>query len=334
MIDRLWIKNFKSIKDLQLDCKRVNVFIGEPNTGKSNILEALGFLSWSGKQHEQKLKDFIRLQSLYDLFFNNNIEEGFEIRLIGKEDDVSAELMYKDNSFIVDCHENGKNNPQKIRQTLYRIDGDYADNISFKKLNDVKFYRFIVKNQFPLDDATSLAPPNGDNLFRVIKSHPKIKDQISQIFLSEGYKLSLKPADKSLELFREDENIIINHPYILLSDTLQRIVFYTVALESNHKSVIVLEEPEAHAFPYYVKHLGERIGLYSDNQFFIATHNPYLLTAIAEKTPLKDIRVMITYMKNYQTKVMELKDDQISELMEFDPFFNAKRFIPDSEGIE
>jgi len=32
------IKNFKSIKDLRLDCKRVNVFIGKPNVGKSVVV--------------------------------------------------------------------------------------------------------------------------------------------------------------------------------------------------------------------------------------------------------------------------------------------------------
>ena len=42
MIKKLHIKNFKSIKELDLNCARVNVFIGEPNTGKSNILEAIG----------------------------------------------------------------------------------------------------------------------------------------------------------------------------------------------------------------------------------------------------------------------------------------------------
>lgn len=41
MIGNLGIRNFKSIKDLDLDCRRVNLFIGEPNTGKSNILEVL-----------------------------------------------------------------------------------------------------------------------------------------------------------------------------------------------------------------------------------------------------------------------------------------------------
>ncbi|RLI82013.1 hypothetical protein DRP04_04880 [Archaeoglobales archaeon] len=35
------IENFKSIKHLKLECRRINVFIGEPNTGKSNIIEAI-----------------------------------------------------------------------------------------------------------------------------------------------------------------------------------------------------------------------------------------------------------------------------------------------------
>ena len=48
MINELEIHNFKSIKDLTLPCKRFNVFIGEANTGKSNILEALGLLSFIG----------------------------------------------------------------------------------------------------------------------------------------------------------------------------------------------------------------------------------------------------------------------------------------------
>ena len=42
MFDHLEIKNFKSVEHLELSCRRVNVLIGEPNTGKSNILEALG----------------------------------------------------------------------------------------------------------------------------------------------------------------------------------------------------------------------------------------------------------------------------------------------------
>jgi len=45
LIKRLAVENFKSIRRLELECRRVNVFIGEPNSGKSNLLEALGLLS-------------------------------------------------------------------------------------------------------------------------------------------------------------------------------------------------------------------------------------------------------------------------------------------------
>jgi len=48
MIKKLTIKRFKSIRDLSISCKRVNLFIGEPDTGKTNILEALNFLSRLG----------------------------------------------------------------------------------------------------------------------------------------------------------------------------------------------------------------------------------------------------------------------------------------------
>lgn len=45
MIRRLHVKNFKSIRDHEIELGRINVFIGENGSGKSNILEAMGFLA-------------------------------------------------------------------------------------------------------------------------------------------------------------------------------------------------------------------------------------------------------------------------------------------------
>ena len=47
MIEKIHIQNFKSIYDLELEVGRVNVFIGENGSGKSNLLEALVFVSAS-----------------------------------------------------------------------------------------------------------------------------------------------------------------------------------------------------------------------------------------------------------------------------------------------
>ena len=45
MLEKLRIKNFKSIIDDTINLGKVNVFIGENGSGKSNILEALMFAS-------------------------------------------------------------------------------------------------------------------------------------------------------------------------------------------------------------------------------------------------------------------------------------------------
>ena len=65
MIPSLEIKNFKSIKSLKLGCKRLNIFIGEPNTGKSNILESIGMFSFLYYTHGlgYNLHDFVRFES-------------------------------------------------------------------------------------------------------------------------------------------------------------------------------------------------------------------------------------------------------------------------------
>jgi AAA15 family ATPase/GTPase len=45
MITKLDIENYKSIQKLSLSPGRVNLFIGKPASGKSNIIEAISLLS-------------------------------------------------------------------------------------------------------------------------------------------------------------------------------------------------------------------------------------------------------------------------------------------------
>ncbi|HOK56326.1 MAG TPA: AAA family ATPase, partial [bacterium] len=84
MIKKLNVKNFKSLKELEITCKRINVFIGEPNSGKSNILESLGFLSFLGG-YAIELKNFVRMLQIIDLFYDLNIREKIFIELDEKK---------------------------------------------------------------------------------------------------------------------------------------------------------------------------------------------------------------------------------------------------------
>jgi hypothetical protein len=77
MLQRLSIRNFKSIKKLEIKCKKINLFIGKPNTGKSNILEAPGYFSYFG--HDGDLPNFIRHSDEIELFYDKDATRKIEI---------------------------------------------------------------------------------------------------------------------------------------------------------------------------------------------------------------------------------------------------------------
>ncbi len=360
MIKKLGIQNFKSVKDLTLECNRVNIFIGEPNTGKSNILEALGLASWCAygvredegpstyihysenmfdtatattdqsvfenqilkKTDSPSLHQFMRFKNLENIFHDGNTGTPVRISIDGQEIDASI----TDNQFNVEFVKGKAKKPENI-STLNLAGNAIRKGTRRKDLGLIKFYRFIDHVTFPAPDSAFLLPPDGRNLFSVVAKHTRFQEEMSNLFSVVPFEFVLNTTEKQFEFHKKTGNIVKSYPYIIASDTLRHIAFFMIAIESNHNSTIVLEEPEVHAFPYYVKWLAERIALYSDNQFFIATHNPYLLSAIIEKTRCTELAVNITHLEDNQTKITQLDGSRISELIGIDPFFNLDSFI-------
>jgi len=325
MITKLSVSNFKSVRQLDIDCKKVNLFIGEPNTGKSNILEALAMLSWSG-DIDHNLLDYIRIELMQDLFYDQLLEDEIHIllSLSSGESECKLNVRFKDERFELINQANAP--PFAVMD--YEGKGSRTAN---PKANNIKLFRFKELTKYDDKEAGSLKPPNGSNLFSVVFSSKVLRDSVEEFFRKYGLKLLMRQKERVFELVKQVDSQLITYPYVLASDTLRRIIFYTVAIASNKDSVLVFEEPESNAFPYYTKYLGERIALDQTNQFFIATHNPYLLSAVIEKAKKEDIRVFITYFKDFQTRVKSLTPDQVAELMEADPFFNMDRFIEEEE---
>lgn len=88
------IQNFKSIKHLKMDCSRVNVLVGGPNTGKSNILEALSLLgACYSQEHKRFLSDFIRYEKLSNLFYDQNRKNP----ILVKADSLTGFLRFHQN---------------------------------------------------------------------------------------------------------------------------------------------------------------------------------------------------------------------------------------------
>jgi len=321
LIKALSIENFKSIKHLKLDCKRINLFIGEPNTGKSNILETIGLLS---HYPHGEIRGFVRFENLRDLFNDNVLENNVKVIF----DDETLEVTFKDGIFR-GTYFDKTGNPYEI--FYYNYDGTSRMRTTYPLFpHSFKFYRFAVKRNFPDQRSEFLYPPDGNNLLAVILARKDLRALSKQIFEHFGLTLVLEPHENRIKVQKQLEDIIIAFPYSLTSETLQRLVFYLTSIHSNKNSVLAFEEPEAHAFPYYTKYLAEIIALdKNQNQYFISTHNPYFLLSILEKTPKNEIAVFNTYLENYQTKVKALTEDQMKEVLDkgIDLFFDIERFL-------
>ncbi len=321
MQNELEITNFKSIKQLKQPCTRINIFIGEPNTGKSNILEAIGFFSYAQFNEGSELSQFLRYTRTTNLFYDDFINEPLTVKL----GTLSLNIQFKDGNF------SGLASNSDV--TISSSTGNYNElNVqgtgqALRKDPLVKYYKFTTLDTFPRPESEYLLPPDGKNLLSLLLTNRELMSTVSIIFPKYGLKLILRPHENVIEIIKQVDDVLISYPYTLLSDTLQRVIFHLSAILPSKGSILVFEEPESHAFPYFTKYLAEVMALdENNNQYFIATHNPYFLEPIIEKAPKEDITIFITYFEDYQTKVKPLSQNEIEDLMHTDVFSNLDKY--------
>ena len=345
MINTLEINRFKSIKSLTLNCRKFNLFIGEPNTGKSNILEALGlwsFLSY-GEPDGSNARDFFRFETTLNLFYDEAIDAPLKVRCDyvtfsfgGSGGSFRGSLETPSPRVFVDIEPVYPviTPPGMVAEEIIGTHSDVSPMRSVPgpvagSISQVKFYRFRARMMFDQSRSDFLLPPSGDNLLSLLVAHRELRTAVNDPFRSRGLRLGLRPQENKIEVIKSlEDDIIISHPYSLASETFQRLTFYQAAILSNHDSVLVFEEPESHSFPYHTKFLAEQIALDENgNQYFIATHNPYFLLPVLEKANKEDVAVHIVYYEDYQTKTRELAPEDLAELAEVDVFTNLERYL-------
>jgi AAA15 family ATPase/GTPase len=306
MIDNLTVLNYKSAKEVQLTCKKLNLFIGKPNTGKSNILEALGLFTLFN--NDCKITELARFETMHNLFYDNNIEEPIHIR----SDQHRMKIQFKEN-FEVDIE-------TKIGTTVKSYDLYYDANGKLLNSNPhytspVNLYKFRSDNIFNNKDTAHLRPPYGDNLVIMLMKYPELRKRAAEIYKKFGYKFVINPLANTIQIQKEDEGVVIAHPYTMSSTMLQRFVFHLAAIETNKNATIIFEEPESYATTEYTREIANRMAKDETNQYFIATHNPNFLQLALKHLPHDDVKIYYALYKNYQTQVFALIDEDFDQIL-------------------
>lgn len=339
-IKKIEIKNFKSIRHQIIDgCKRINVFIGYPNTGKSNILEALSLFSI--KNPDIPFSSLIRMDGNATLFFNGNIDKPFEL-VINKKHRYKGNY-YKENLRII--YEVALNNYEFDEIDTF-VEGGKEECLSFelrdKKINsfvssgilkkdslqNVKKYEFEGNVNYKEGSYDTLMTPFGNNIFDVLSSKESIRKDIYDLFKNYELKFSFDKSTRTFKILKNIGDDIFLISYSMISDTLRRLIFYKTAIASNGETVLLFEEPEAHMFPPFIKKFTTDIIFDQTNQFFMATHSPYVLDELIAEAQ-DELSVYLVDYKDGETKAYFLNEEDLVEIRAYgvDLFFNIESYL-------
>lgn len=323
-LEHITISNFKSIRSCRIaDCKRINIFIGRPNTGKSNILEALSLFSlpFIKESASKKILQFIRLENEAELFYNGDFEKPIEVST--NNNFCSVKLDKIEGLQIGITEKNGKD-------FTYTVDGKL--NLKTQRKGDyapyVRRYSFSANTAFRKGYSRYLIPPFGSNLLNVIQANTTLKDEFAGLFKEYGLQIIFDKASQSLKIIQIGKNGIFLIPYNSIADTLQRIIFYKTAIASNRDAVLLFEDPEARLSPPYIGYITEEMIHKKDSQYFITTHSPFILNDLLENGR-EELAVFVVNYDKHQTEIRRLSEDELQEVFQngVDLFTNNESYL-------
>jgi predicted ATPase len=198
-INKIYVQNFKSFKELEIELKDLNILLGQNSSGKSNFIQIFKFLADISRYN---LDDAISLQGGVDLLKNFNCAE-------------SDTLVIRVNSagegaMILDRKEGDSTSTQLVEI----VESDYEFGLSFKN----KSYQ-IRKDLLKVKFRYAGVEPSEDASFyeaTIVKKASSIEISPSA-FNFPAFIKRIKPQSDSLLLEPRSPNFILQHPLSFLS---------------------------------------------------------------------------------------------------------------------
>lgn len=321
MIQHLKIRNYKSVRELDLACKRFNLFIGDTNSGKSNILEALTLISQNNSRSQQEGLDkrIIRYGQLNDLFPGRDVN----LEMVVETGVVNAHFSFRPDAFALSITDD-KNHSSTIQ---FQASGNQLGTPQGQlPTSPIRRYQYDPEVRSRSFFDAVLAPPDGSNMAALLISNTELAEEVEEILKAKDLAFDVNPDTYVISLRHERaKRIVVQLPYASLSETIKRYLFLYVAVRTNTNATLLLDEPEQSTFPFYTKHIAEIMAREPSNQYFITTHNQYLLQSIVEKAPADEVQIIATYRKDGATHIRVLPMAEVLDMMQYDLFLNLDR---------
>jgi predicted ATPase len=336
-IDRVEIKNFKSLKEVDIELKDLNLITGINSSGKSSFIQTLLLL----KQNEDKFYSergskivnindtYVQLGNKKDILFEETFEENIEIKISCNND--FHELIFNTDNLNI--------------ESIKLLPEDEANyfNLFYMDFQYIQTDRIVPKISYQLSDeqvdkgligfkgeytAHYLAKNRHKQVLDILK-HPKsVTNQ-----LLENVSLWLSDISDKIEvkakIFDELQQVDLKYSYIYGDKTTQDYTPLNVGfgityslpvivsiLKAKPNDLIVIENPESHLHPKAQSKIAELICLASSVgiQIILETHSDHILNGIRVSTKkglINPEQTKIYYLSKEENK-LETKIDSLT----------------------
>ena len=336
-IDRVRIKNFKSLRDVDIELSNLNLITGVNSIGKSSFIQTLLLL----KQNEDKFYtlrgskvtningEYIMLGNKKDILFEEAFKENIEISVFSKnvnhklefntenlkieniellpeDGDKTFNIFYDDFQYIqtdrVSPSISYSLSDEVIEKNLIGFRGEYA--VHYLAKNRHKSVRDELKHE---DSKTNQLLENVSlwlgEISENIEVKAKIYDELQQVDLKYSYSY-----DKTITTDYTPLNVGFGITYVL--------PIIVSILKAKEGDLLIIENPESHLHPKAQSKIAELCAIASASgvQIILETHSDHILNGIrvaTKKAILKPEQTKIYYFRKEKNK-LETKIEEIN----------------------
>jgi len=336
MIERIHIKNFKSLNDLDINVGRINLFIGENGSGKSNLLEALVFVS--AYQSNKLDNEFLVSRGLRvpeptlmrSAFEEENKNKSIKIS-VGQENDLGNYEFENDNSEYSQWKRVECSTDEEGRLAI--SDNNFETNSTIQKYLNGRYSQIGIQNfliyspentalrTFEKEGQIQPLGINGEGLLKLLKvvNNYEDKSYIKTIVESlqlfdwfEGIKISDDSSFGEQKLTIKDKYLYKVIDQRSTNEGFLFILFYiTLIVAKETPKAFAIDNIDASLNPKLCTKLMTIIcdlAKKYDKQIFLTTHNPAILDGIDLNDEMQKLFVVSrnksghTRMKNITAK--------------------------------
>ncbi|MCK4920644.1 MAG: AAA family ATPase [Bacteroidales bacterium] len=346
MIEYIEIKGFKSVKNMQLELKPVNVFIGSNGAGKSNFVS---FFKMAHAIFNRQLQRYVIEEKADNiLHFGRKISETMSGKMIFADDAQNNNAYWfnlaqtKEGGLFIKEEGSGYNvtrdnnyqnyfTKSNVEETYITKDSSYRNTYLRGYLSDIQIYHFhdtsatsLLRRECDVDDNDYLKA-DGRNLpaflYYLHEEHPKLYKRIEKTIKSIAPyidKFVLKPKKlkkDEIELRwveKGDPNSSFN-AYQFSDGTLRFIALVTVLMQPEPPKVIVIDEPELGLHPQAIQKLAGLIKMASNKtQLILSTQSVNLVDCF----DTNDIVTVDRSVSENQSVFKRLDNDKLHDWLE------------------